>query len=119
LASCHDWRDIGGRHFASGRLKRPPGRGSSYLFGARAGFRADCRLTIRGGGNRQQTWHTDADGENGPAARSFAADAHDCIMVRIRTDLPNTSVWRDVLRPMASSPRMALSRKRGRVSGIG
>ena len=27
---------------------------------------------------------TDAYGENGPAARSFAADAHDCIMVRIR-----------------------------------
>jgi len=26
---------------------------------------------------------TNADGENGPAARSFAADAHDCIMVRI------------------------------------
>ena len=42
----------------------------------------------------------DADRENGPAARSFPtgqarglkahADAHDCIMVRIRTDLPNT-----------------------------
>jgi hypothetical protein len=26
----------------------------------------------------------DADRENGPAARSFAADAHDCIMVRIK-----------------------------------
>jgi hypothetical protein len=24
--------------------------------------------------------------ENGPAARSFAADAYDCIMVRIRKD---------------------------------
>src|ERR1700720_5055805 len=31
----------------------------------------------------------------GPAARSFAADAHDCIMVRIQTDLPNTSVRRE------------------------
>jgi hypothetical protein len=29
----------------------------------------------------------------GPAARSFAADAYDCIMVRIRTDLPNTRHW--------------------------
>src|ERR1700682_1907157 len=38
---------------------------------------------------------TDADRENGPAARSFAADAHDCIMVRIRTDLPYTSVRRE------------------------
>src|ERR1700732_4427823 len=31
----------------------------------------------------------------GPAARSFAADAHDCIMVRIQTDLPHTSVRRE------------------------
>ena len=30
----------------------------------------------------------------GPPPRSFAADAHDCIMVRIRTDLPHTSLWR-------------------------
>ena len=49
----------------------------------------------------------DADRENGPAARSFAADAHDCIMVRIRTDLPNTSVRREErCAPMASSPRI-------------
>src|SRR4029077_19108741 len=32
----------------------------------------------------------------GPAARSFAADAHDCIMVRIQTDRPNTSVRREI-----------------------
>src|SRR5438132_14244761 len=48
----------------------------------------------------------DADRENGPAARSFPtgqarglkahADAHDCIMVRIPTDLPNTSVRREI-----------------------
>jgi hypothetical protein len=38
----------------------------------------------------------DADRENGPAARSFAADAHDRIMVRIKTILPNTSLWREV-----------------------
>ena len=31
----------------------------------------------------------------GPAARSFAADAHDCIMVRIQTDLPYTSLSRE------------------------
>src|SRR4029077_1290502 len=35
----------------------------------------------------------------GPAARSFAADAHDCIMVRIQTDLPNTSVRREEMHP--------------------
>ena len=32
----------------------------------------------------EQWTGTNADGENGPAARSFAADAHDCIMVRIK-----------------------------------
>ena len=32
---------------------------------------------------RVDTW-LDADLENGPAARSFAADAHDCIMVRFQ-----------------------------------
>jgi len=51
--------------------------------------------------------------ENGPAARSFPtgqarglkahADAHDCIMVRIQTILPNTSLSQDAL-SMASSP---------------
>ena len=37
----------------------------------------------------------DADRKNGPAARNFAADAHDCIMVRIQTVLPHTSLWRE------------------------
>src|SRR4051812_45060457 len=40
----------------------------------------------------------------GPPPRSFAADAHDCIMVRPPLDLPNTRLWRDDPRPMASSP---------------
>ena len=44
-------------------------------------------------------------GRMGPPPRSFAADAHDCIMVRIQTDLPNTSLRRADARPMASSPR--------------
>jgi len=42
----------------------------------------------------------------GLPSRSFAADAHDCIMVWIRMDPPNTRVWRDVPRLMASSPRI-------------
>jgi hypothetical protein len=46
----------------------------------------------------------DADRENGPAARSFAADAHDGIMVRINI-LPHTSLWHEDC-PMASSPRI-------------
>jgi hypothetical protein len=32
----------------------------------------------------------------GPSPWSFAADAHDCIMVAILMDRPNTSLWRDV-----------------------
>jgi hypothetical protein len=39
---------------------------------------------------------SDADLKIGPAARSFAADAHDCIMVRISTNLPNTSLRREI-----------------------
>src|ERR1700730_4979780 len=42
----------------------------------------------------------------GLPSRSFAADAHDCIMVWIWMDPPNTRVWRDVPRLMASSPRI-------------
>jgi hypothetical protein len=38
---------------------------------------------VAGTGSRHGT---DADGENGPAAVSFAAEAHDCIKVRIRTE---------------------------------
>jgi hypothetical protein len=42
----------------------------------------------------------------GLPSRSFAADAHDCIMVEVYADLPNTSVQRDLSRPLASSPRI-------------
>ena len=38
------------------------------------------------------------------AARSFAADAHDCIMVRIRTDLPHTD-------PMQAGRETLVSRR--------
>src|SRR5204863_7729425 len=34
------------------------------------------------GGKPYSNLALDADRQNGPAARSFAADAHDCIMVR-------------------------------------
>ena len=30
----------------------------------------------------------------GPPLRNFAADAHDCIMVEVREDQPNTRLWR-------------------------
>src|SRR3954462_13714583 len=59
----------------------------------------------------------------GPPPRSFAADAHDCIMVRPPLDLPHTRVWRDDPRPMASSPLIVDARLSpsncARVSGQG
>ena len=47
----------------------------------------------------------DADRKNGPAARSFAADAHDRIMVRIKRSY-RIQVCGTKVRPMASSPRI-------------
>jgi hypothetical protein len=54
-------------------------------------------------------------GRMGPPPRSFAADAHDCIMVRIRMDLPNTSsrredalLWRA---PLGSLRRLLIPRQ--------
>jgi hypothetical protein len=41
--------------------------------------------------------------ENGPAARSFAADARDCIMVRIMI-LPRTSLWHERCAPTGELP---------------
>jgi len=39
----------------------------------------------------------------GPPVRSFAADAHDCIVVRV-LDPPDTRLWRDWLRPESGLP---------------
>src|SRR5829696_8474554 len=44
-------------------------------------------------------------GRLGPPLWSFAADAHDCIMVLVRLDRPHTSSWRDAARPWAGSLR--------------
>ena len=61
-------------------------------------------MTIRGGGHPKQAMVLTPVSRMGPPPRSFAADAHDCIMVRHPLDLPNTRLWRDDPRPMASSP---------------
>src|SRR6476659_8352655 len=55
----------------------------------------------------------------GLPSRSFAADAHDCIMVWNRMDPPNTRVWRDVPRLMASSPRIITQKPWSRRGTIG
>src|SRR3954449_7224943 len=61
-------------------------------------------MTIRGGGRPKPTMVLTPFLRMGPPPRSFAADAHDCIMVRPPLNLPNTRLWRDDPRPMASSP---------------
>jgi hypothetical protein len=60
--------------------------------------------------------------ENRSAAdpRSFAADAHDCIMAQVSMDLPDTRLWRDDSCPLASSPLIIIRivPKRTRVSDL-
>ena len=67
-------------------------------------------MTIRGGGTPYSNLALDADRENGPAARSFAADAHDRIMVRINRSY-RIQVCGTKMHPMASSPRIPLHRQ--------
>src|SRR4051794_9949743 len=67
-------------------------------------------MTIRGGGHPKPTMVLTPFLRMGPPPRSFAADAHDCIMVRPPLDLPNTRVWRDDPRPLASSPLIVEAR---------
>jgi hypothetical protein len=45
----------------------------------------------------------DADRENGPAARSFAADAYDCIMVRVKRSY-RIQVWGLGARLLSGTP---------------
>ena len=51
-------------------------------------------MTVRGGGVPIAPLGFHAGKKNGSAARSFAADAHECIMVRVM-DPPDTRSWRD------------------------
>ncbi len=53
-------------------------------------------MTDRGGGNPTLHMVFEPRFRMGPLPWSFAADAHDCIMVSILTDRPNTSLWRDL-----------------------
>src|SRR5580700_3309229 len=86
LALCHHWRAIGGRRLTSSVLKGLTGTRIplSTIRRSRRLFSTTAELTIRGGGKPYSNMALDADRKNGPAARSFAADAHDCIMVRIK-----------------------------------
>jgi len=92
LALCHHRRDIGGRHLASGRLKA---LGELTYSALRARIQRVLPIDDPRWREPARDMAQMPTERMGPAARSFAADAHDCIMVRIRTDLPNTSLWRE------------------------
>src|SRR5271169_806096 len=108
IALWHYWRTTGGRRLTSSVLK---GLGTSIplstIFGARAGFQHDCRTDDPRWREAVFEPGTDADRENGPAARSFAADAHDCIMVRIKRSY-RIQVCGTKMHPMASAPRILI-----------
>src|SRR3712207_3587756 len=94
--------DDGGRVGAGEQIRRSP----------------RCRglpIMVRGGGRPTRIMALMPCVRLGPPPRSFAADAHGCIMVQVRLDRPNTSSWRDPsrarrapLRPPAASDRPIL-----------
>src|SRR5215469_18506084 len=67
-------------------------------------------MTIRGGGNPKQAMVLTPVSRMGPPPRSFAADAHGCIMVRFVMDLPDTRLRREFLVPDSELPSGASSR---------
>ena len=67
--------------------------------------RARSSITIRGGGNPTLNMALQPRFRMGPPPRSFAADAHGCIMVRPHREPPNTRSRREDA-PMASSPQI-------------
>ena len=88
---------------------------------AEYGFLRSIRITVglqmtnRGGGEPIPDMAFAPRSRMDPPPRSFAVDAYDCIMVSIRPDRPNTSLWRDRSRqwraPLGSSDAGAVSRK--------
>src|SRR4051794_40568437 len=70
---------------------------------------------IRGGGAPNKGMAPEPLFRLDPPPRSFAADAHGCIMVRAPRGPPDTSSRRDDPRPMANSPRIVITH----VPGIG
>ena len=62
-------------------------------------------MTIRGGGNPRLDMALEPRFRMGPPPRSFAADAHDCIMVQVQTRPTEYKFVARCSRQMASSPR--------------
>ena len=93
------------------RPERPSRQRPRPLFGGPLTLRCRAAETIRGGGDPTPDMACKPPTRMGPPPRSFAADAHGCIVVRIQRDRPNTSLWRDDPRPTASSPQIVSRRK--------
>src|ERR671929_1563056 len=76
-------------------------------FGARSRLSSGgLPMMIRGGGAPRRSLAFKPWCRMDPPLRTFAADAHGCIMVRTHMGLPNTSLWCDDRHPVASSPRI-------------
>ena len=66
-------------------------------------------MTVRGGGIPRSPLAFMPNGRMGPPLRSFAADAHDCIMVRVFGPTGYKVVARFEPRPKASSPLIVIA----------
>ena len=88
-------RDMARLHFVKQQIKDVEATRAKRLQRT-FGEGRDAMVRLRGGGNPICTMVFEPRFRMGPPPRSFAADAHDCIMVAILTDRPNTSLWRDV-----------------------
>ena len=71
-------------------------------------------MTVRGGGIPRRPLAFMPNGRMGPPLRSFAADAHDCIMVRVLGPTEYKVVARLIRAPQAGSPS---DRHRDRIRG--
>src|SRR6478609_8468018 len=65
-------------------------------------------MTVRGGGNPRRPLAFTPNGRMGPPLRSFAADAHDCIMVQVLRPSGYKVVARFEPRPKAGSPLIVI-----------
>ena len=88
------WRGARGRRPASRTLKGVSLKHHDN-FGPVRTLRDGSPMTVRGGGVPAGSMALMPTDRMGPPPRSFAADAHHCIMVRVVRHPPNTSMWRD------------------------
>ena len=66
-------------------------------------------MTVRGGGIPRRPLALTPNGRMGPPLRSFAADAHDCIMVRVLGPTGYKVVARLNRAPKAGSPLIVIA----------